>query len=178
MPQYPSFSAGQRITAGLLQSVVPVIVTKPATTARLSTVTPTDDPDLSFLLAANATYYIEFNVKYAAAVVTNVVGFRTAWTVPVGASGLRTSQGAGATAVEATAQDDTMHTGVHGYNSTTLVYGGRSSSDTNQLLCIETAIMTTSSAGTCAFQWSQGTTNASHAASVFSGSFMRITRLA
>lgn len=182
MSQYPAFSAGQRVTAALLQSMQPVYIIKAATTARLNTVTPTPDPDLTYNLAANATYFIEFDIKYAAAAVAGttsaVVGFRTSWAVPTGAGGLRTSLGPGASATDGTAQDDTMHSGVHGYNSVTLIYGGRSTSSTNQLSLRETAVLTTTSGGACAFQWSQTTASTTYAASVFGGSFMRITQLA
>lgn len=174
--QYPVIAAGQRITTNLLNAMIPVIVRKPSTTTRLSTTTPTDDPDLTFTLAANSVYFVEFYIKYAGQM-TSATGFKTAWTVPSGASGTRSAVGPGSAATDASADNIAMHSGIHGY-ATTVSYGGRSNSDTNQLLAVETSLMSTTSAGACTLQWSQATSNASHAAGVFSDSFMRITKIA
>ncbi|MGH3381372.1 MAG: hypothetical protein ACRDS0_31530 [Pseudonocardiaceae bacterium] len=176
--QYPQINAGSRITAGLLQSMIPVVVRKPSSTARTSQATVSDDPDLTYPLQANATYFVEFYIKYAAAAVTNVVKMQTAWNVPSGASGTRSCLGAGSSATDASADNVAMHTGIHGFNSVIEVYGGRSNSDSNQLLLVETSVITTTNSGACTFQWSQNASNATHAATVTADSFMRITRLA
>jgi hypothetical protein len=174
--QYPVIAAGQRITTNLLNAMIPVVIRKPSSTARTSTTTLADDPDLTFQLAANSVYFVEFMIKYATPGASGTAGFKTGWTVPSGASGNRTSVGAGSAATDTGADNMATHTGVHGY-ATAETYGSRLTSTTNQLWLIETSTVNTSSAGTCAFQWAQQTSNAS-ATTVFSDSIMRITQLA
>lgn len=173
--QYPVIAAGQRITSSLLNAMIPVVVRKPSTTARTNTTTLADDPDLTYVLAANSVYYVEFYIKYAGQM-TSATGFKTAWTVPSGASGTRSAIGPGSAANDGSADNISMHSGIHGY-TTAVGYGGRSNSDSNQLIVLESSVVNTSSQGACTLQWAQNTLNASHAASVFSDSFMRITQL-
>lgn len=174
--QYPVITAGERITAELLRSMIPVIVRKQTNTARSSTTTLTDDPELTFSLGANSVYFVEFIVKYATPGASGTAGFKTAWTTPSGASGNRTALGPGSSASDSNADNISMHSGIHGF-TTAVIYGSRSTSTSNQLALIETAVVTTSSAGTCAFQWAQQTSNGSNT-TLFGDSIMRVTQLA
>lgn len=174
---YPSPLAGQRVTAALLQAMLPTIIVKTASTDRSSTTTLADDPELTTTLAANAIYFVEFFLFFAG----NLGDMKTAWTVPSGATGNRSAIGPGSNADGGTsnAMDNISgRFGVHGY-STTVAYGGRTTGSTaslSQEAAIETSLMTTTNAGTCAIQWAQVTSNA-NATRMASGSLCRITRI-
>ncbi|MEU3851713.1 hypothetical protein [Streptomyces sp. NPDC029554] len=173
MSRYPSIYAGQRITGTLLQSMLPNIIQKLASTDRSSTTTLADDPDLTTTLEANARYLVEMEIWYAAS--TGSSGLRTAWTVPSGVTGNRSALGMAST-VSDTTPAGIGRWGVHAY-STTVFYGDRQSS-TNLALAKEVSMVTTgSSAGTLALQWAQDTSSAD-ACRVGAGSVMRVTRLA
>lgn len=135
--------------------------------------TLTDDPDLTMLLDANAVYVIEFHLHYAA---TDTARFRTAWTVPSGATGTRSSVGPDQGVIlSSTSAGGTGRWGVHNFG-TTATYGTRDSA-TNQCAAVEEATVTTTTAGTCALQWSQVTSSAT-ATRLAQGSWMRAVRLA
>jgi hypothetical protein len=175
MSKYPAIAAGQRITTNLLNAMIPEIIDKPAATSRTSTTTVSDDPDLTFTLAANSMYFVEFFIKYSTPGASGTAGFKTQWTVPSGAGGNRTALGPGSTQTDSGADNISVHSGVHGF-TTAVTYGSRGTTS-NQLMAIETALVTTTSSGTCALQWAQQTSNAS-ATTVAADSFMRVTQLA
>lgn len=173
MSKYPTIYAGQRITGSLLSSMMPDVIRKLNNTDRTATTTLADDPDLTVLLEANAQYYIEIDLWYAAS--TGSSGIKTAWTVPAGVTGNRSALGMASTVSDATPAG-VGRWGVHGYG-TSVFYGDRQSS-TNLALARETSYLTTSTtAGTCALQWAQDTSDAG-ACRVAAGSLMRVTRLA
>lgn len=174
--QYPVITAGTEVDVTLLNAMIPVVIRKPADTSRTSTTTVADDPDLTFKLGANSIYFVEFMIRYAAPGASGTAGFKTAWNVPSDAAGLRTCMGPGSSATDTLADNISMHSGVHGY-STTITYGSRSTSTSNQLWAIETAVVTMTTAGPCALQWSQQTSNVA-ATKVAADSIMRITQLA
>lgn len=169
---YPAISAGDDITADLLSSMLPRIIVKSASTTRTSTVTMADDPDLSMTIEANATYFVEFFIRYSA---IDAEKIQTQWTVPAGAGGNRGVCGAGSTANQTNLDNISMRTGAHAY-TTPVTYGTRNSTS-NQGYLTETAVLTTSSsAGSVALQWAQGTSGSS-GTTVASASLMRVTRL-
>lgn len=171
MSTYPSITAGQEITSTLLTSMLPDIVYKTANEDRTATTTLADDTELTTTLAASAVYHVRIYLHYAA---LDAAKIKTAWTVPSGASGLRSAIGAGSAATDATAAT-TSRFGVHAF-TTTVTYGTRSHA-TNQCVAIEEGIVTTTSAGTLAIQWAQDTSNAT-ATRVGSGSSLHVTRIA
>lgn len=61
---YPTPVAGQRITASLLRSMLPMVARKTADTARAATTTATADPHLQFEVEANAVYVMDGWIKY------------------------------------------------------------------------------------------------------------------
>ncbi|MEU3826442.1 hypothetical protein AB0F36_14155 [Streptomyces sp. NPDC029080] len=134
----------------------------------------TDDPDLTVQLDANATYHVEMHLHHAA---TDAVRFRTAWTVPAGATGNKSAMGPDQGVIlSSTSTGGTGRWGVHGF-TTACIYGNRDSAAA-QAYAHEEAIVTTVSAGTLALQWAQVTTSATAAARLAAGSSMRVTRLA
>lgn len=171
MAIYPNYTAGQRLTAANLAAGQFMVVYKSSNTDRASTTTLANDPDLTFTLAANAVYTVEFYLHYAGALTPGEI--RTAWTVPSGTSGNRGVHGPGSSATS----DDNISTrsGVHGY-ATTVEYGVRSSGATNQQLAIEESLVTTSAAGTCAIQWAQALSSAT-ATRMAAGSWARCLRI-
>lgn len=175
MALYPSILAGQRITASLLQAMLPLIAYKTANTDRSATTTLTDDPDMTVQLAANAVYRVEMRIYYATTTGTGAPLFKTAWDVPSGATGNRSAQGPGSNAVDPGADNIAVHSGVHAF-ATTVTYGGRASA-VNQCVAIETATITTTNAGTLALQWAQATSSAT-AVRVAAGSVLTAHRIA
>lgn len=172
MSKYPQILAGQRITGTLLTSMLPDIIRKLTATDRAATTTLTDDPDLTTLLEANATYYVEMELWYAASTLSS--GIKTAWTVPAGVTGNRSALGMASTVSDGTPAG-VGRWGVHNY-TTAVAYGDRQSSS-NLILARETSIVTTSTtAGTLALQWAQDTSDAA-SCRMGVGSLMRITRL-
>lgn len=173
MSRYPTIYAGQRITGTLLQSMMPDEIQKLVNTDRASTTTLADDPDLTTTLDANARYFIEFEIWYAATVASG--GIKTAWTVPSGTSGNRSAMGL-ADSVSSTIPEGSGRFGVHAF-TTSVAYGDRQSS-TNLIVAKECALLTTSSSsGTCALQWAQNVSDAANCR-MGAGSLMRVTRLA
>lgn len=169
---YPQIAAGDDITADLLSSMQPRIITKSSSTTRTTTTTVTDDPDLSMALDANSTYIVEFHVYYSA---INAEKIKTTWTVPSGVTGSRGVQGAGSNANDSSLDNVLCRNGVHDY-TTAVTYGTRNSS----VLChsYEESIVTVgSSSGNVALGWAQATSGSTGTV-VANGSWMRVTRIA
>lgn len=169
---YPNWAAGDPITAAMLNATQGDVIVKTVATSRTSTTTVTDDPDLTTTLDANATYLVEI---FAHVVSATTPEFKTQWTVPSGATGNRTAFGPGSSATDTDVDNVSVHAGVHAF-TTAVAYGNRTSTS-NQISVIETAIVTTTSSGTCALQWAQATSNAT-ASQVAAGSSMRVKRVA
>ncbi|MFI9244138.1 hypothetical protein ACIGXF_16470 [Streptomyces sp. NPDC053086] len=171
-------SSGNWIAIGRLASsgtplYTPIYRYKTANLDRFSN-TLTDDPDLTIALDASAVYKVEMHLHYAA---TDAIRFRTAWTVPTGATGNRSAVGPDQGQIlSGTSSGGTGRWGVQAF-STACIYGNRDSS-VLQCFAMEEAIVTTTTAGTCALQWAQSTTSASIATRLAAGSSMRVTRLA
>ena len=176
MAIYPNYTAGQKLTAADLAAGQSIIVYKTANTDRASTTTLTDDPELTVTLAAGAVYIIEFYLHYAA---INAAQFKTAWTVPSGATGARSVRGLASTVSDSSSAPTgggagSLRSGIHNY--TTVINYGTRDSGTNQVLAREETLITTSSAGTCAIQWAQVTSNAT-ATRMAAGSWVRALRI-
>ena len=144
---------------------------KAATLDRTSS-TLLDDPDLTVQLDAGAVYKVEFTLHYAA---TDTARFRTAWTVPSGTTGTRSAVGADQGQIlSVTSSGGTGRWGVHNF-TTACIYGTRND-NTLQCYAQEESTLITTTAGTCALQWAQQTTNAT-ASRLAQGSCMRVTRI-
>jgi hypothetical protein len=173
MATYPDIAVGQRITADLLTSMLPIVISKTTATTRPSTTTISDDPDLVVPVLANASYFIEMFIRYAT---TSAAGFKDNWTVPASTSTAnRGVIGAGSTQVDTAADNDGGRFGVHGYG-TALGFGDRNSVS-NQLLIVQTGVVTTAgTAGNVSYAWAQEVSTAVNTA-VSAGSFIRATRI-
>ena len=145
---------------------------KTAPTDRANTITFADDPDLTMQLDANAVYIVEFHLFVGGPSAGLMV---TAWTTPASAGGLKGVHGTGSAATDTAADNISMRAGSHGFG-TTITYGRRNA-NTNLLYAIETGVVTTTSAGTCALSWAPSASNAT-ATRMGLGSWMRATRIA
>jgi len=173
MSRYPVLYAGQRLTAPLLSSLLPLEAYKATSTTRSSTTTLTDDPDLVIALEANATYIVEVFIRYGAVTAEQ---FKTAWTVPSGATGGRSRVGVAST-VNDTTTGGPFGSGAFGVHAfvTSLTYGTRNSTS-NQVGATEVGTVTTTNAGNVALQWAQNTSGATGTV-LASGSYMRAKRI-
>lgn len=173
MSQYPSIAAGQRVTSLLLSRMLPLEAVKPSNTDRSSTTTFVDDPDLALQLEANAVYQVVFYLHFAA---LDAARFKTAWTVPSGATGNRSAVGPDQGVIlSGTSSGGTGRWGAHNF-TTSVTYGTRDSA-TNQCFAMEESTLTTTNAGTLALQWAQATSNAT-ATRLAAGSALRAKRIA
>jgi hypothetical protein len=173
MTTYPSIGGGDDITADLLASMQQMFAVKSSATTRTSTTTLANDPELTLTLAANSKYFVEFFLYYGA---INAEKFKTAWAVPSGVTGTRSTLGPGSSADQSSVDNISMRTGAHLY-TTAATYGTRDD-NTGPCFAYETSIVITgASSGTLAVQWAQSTSGSTGTA-LFEGSFLRVTRLA
>lgn len=175
MAKYPVLFAGQRFTASLAGSMEADFYLKTTATARASTTTATDDPDLQVPVVVGEVSLIEFYVKYASSTSATAL-LKTQWGFPAGTTGNRQVGGAGSGATDGSADNMASHWGVHG-SGTAEVYGARGTSG-QQLWLYEWAVVTVgATAGNVTFQWAQNVSNAA-STSVVNGSLARRTRFA
>lgn len=153
-------SDGAMTLAGSLTVTGPISVSgvgqvrqaaKSALLNRASTVTPTDDPDLTLTVVASAVYEVR-----ALLVWTNGGGgFRMAWSVPAAATMTWTDGGGSGAVLPTTNATFTASTGTEAV--------GR--------------LVTGANAGSCTLQWAQSTSNAGNTA-LQAGSFLSLRRVA
>lgn len=173
MAKYPSIGVGTRVTADLLNRMLPEVVVKQSNTSRTTTTTATADPDLTIAVEANATYRIKFFVIYTCGVTSPNNGFiRTNWSVPTGTtSANRYLMGS------ASNQTDAISTLVQRrgapYNSDA-GYGGRTSTT---FLEEEGILVTGANAGNVTLNWAQLTSVAT-ATVVYADSYVEALRIA
>jgi hypothetical protein len=130
---------------------------------RTSTVTPTSDTQLTWTVDANAVYAIEGVLFYS-----GPGDFQMGWTYPSGTAGTWNGLGNGTTVVSGTGGGGTQQDAVSSWGYTVRTettdladnrtYGGIST--TGFALQVRATIRVSSTAGTFALQWAQGTSNA------------------
>ena len=180
---YPTFLAGQRITASLIRSMQIQSLRKTSDTARSATTTQTADPHLQMDVVAGGVYTLQGWLKYdALAAADLVVGF----SFPTGTLGEWIGVGGGTTVTSATGaggtQQDTVST--WGYNvrlestdtSATRTYGGLGVGNTLTIL-VNGMFRVGSTAGTLALTWAQGSSNAT-ATTLYTDSWLNVLRTA
>lgn len=170
---YPVFAAGQTLTASALNSTMYTKVIKTAETARASTTTFADDPDLTTAtLAANGVYFIEFIIGASGLLAADI---KFDWSVPASASGNRHCFGPGSAANDSSADNIAVRAGVHGYTTSVAYSGVRDS--TNQFTVVERSLLTMAATpGPVVIRWAQVTSNAT-ASRVHAGSLLRYRRV-
>lgn len=181
--RYPTISAGQRITASLLTSMLPQTVRKTADTSRSSTTTVTADPHLQSDADANAVYTVHGFIKYEA---DTAVDLSIRLSGPSGSLGEWASSGVGNPVVGSTAAPaltlDT--TGARGYMIRTesadlgvsRTHGGLGVGSVHDLLIFGT-VRVGSTSGTIAIEWAQSASSAT-ATILYTDSWLCIRRIA
>lgn len=182
---YPTFLAGQRITAGLLRSSQIQTLRKTSDTSRAATTTTTADPHLQADLVANAVYIWEGWIKYDSPTAADInidfsgpSGLLGEWTaIGVGSSPVIGSSGAPAL------QTDTQD--ARGYmlrtetNDVTAArsYGGLGTGNTPITLHLKGTLRVGTTAGTWSMDWAQFTSNAT-ATTIYTDSWIWLLRVA
>jgi hypothetical protein len=181
--QYPTFLAGQTLTAALLTSAQPMTALKNSDTARSSTTTLTADPELTFSVLANGVYIVDGWIKYTGDPASDIT---LSWTVPTGAIGEWSGLGVGNPLISANGSPGALvaDTGsVRGYmmraESTDFTgsrgFGALSTTDTLAIQ-LSATLRVGSSDGTFALNWAQSSSSAT-ATTVYTDSWLRLQRI-
>lgn len=167
---YPDIAAGEDITAGLLASMLPVIVSKAATEPLTASTTMQNDDELFASVAANATYSVMLHLFHDADTTGDI---KIGWSGPTGAT---MNWGAVVAHVNETSSGTvtavSMQTRII---SETQDIGGGASTGTYSV--VHGTLITSSTAGTLNFQWAQRSSSAT-ATNVRAGSLLTLHRSA
>jgi len=184
---YPTFLAGQRITASLLASSQVQVVRKASDTSRSSTTTTTADPELQFSLAANGVYIWWGWIKYDASTAGDIA---LDFSGPSGLLGEWRGIGPGITRVISATDAaspafsvDTIQT--TGYmlrvetNDVTAArtFGGLGTGTTPMTIDIKGTLRNGATAGTWTLDWAQRASDAT-ATTIYTDSWIAILRIA
>lgn len=180
---YPTPLAGQKLTAGLLRSMLPQVIRKTADTSRSATTTNTADPHLQFAAEANAVYAWHGWIKYDGATAGDLV---ITFNAPTGSLGEWAGHGVGILVIGSTStptlETDTVRS--NGYmirtetnDVTQFRTYGCLGVGTPLALYINGMLRVGSTAGTWSLDWSQGTSNAT-ATTLYTDSWISLQRIA
>ncbi|OII60598.1 hypothetical protein BJP40_09565 [Streptomyces sp. CC53] len=164
---YPSISPGPRITASLLTNMLPLAVAKNSATDRASVTSTSPDPDLQLTLEASAVYLLDGLIIVSGPVAADL---RCLVAGPAGASGTWMLIAPG---VASATEPDDVRPRAFSLGSVA-AYGLPPTSASGFAL---RAYISTVSAGTASFDWSQQTSDAT-AVSVAAGSHLLAHRIA
>lgn len=173
MSQYPSVYAGQRLTATLVASMLPIYAAKTGSTDRTSTTTISADPDLQVALEANAEYEFSFMLRIGG----NQTGkIDIQMTTPSGATGSYSCTRLSSSATADTGDATEVR------SSTRLLFNVETtfspvSTTAHQVLIGRGRVITSSTAGTFSVDWAQNVSNAT-ATTMHSDSFIKMIRMA
>lgn len=168
---YPALRAGQRLTAELLDSMLPRFARKTTDTSRASTTTLADDEHLTFTVEANAVYAMDGWIKYFASTTPDIqIGFAT----PTGTLGEWGWLMPGSTTTGTATAGYSIRTDTNDAADPRAGYG---TSDSNMYTPISGLWRIGSTAGSLTLRWAQNTSNAT-ATIVFTDSWLRLQRIA
>jgi hypothetical protein len=176
MSVYPTWLAGQTVTADDLTAMQQAVVVATLTQAVTNSATLVADAELTFPLKADAVYLVEFSLLFNSTSATGDV--KVQWIVPSGATGLRhvigpTNTAGGFTDRQNTAAKVCAH--AFNTNGVSQLEAGGASTDT---LIYERAVVTTSSTpGNVTAQWAQNTATAAVTLTRDANSFMTVQRV-
>jgi hypothetical protein len=168
MSVYPTLLAGQRITADLLNSMLPIHAAKSADTSRASTTTITADPELQVPVEANADYIFHALIRYSGSTAGDM---SVIFTSPSGSTGVWGGNLYETTATLATDPQIATRTPLNSQRDI-----GCISSSVSMILRISGRIRMGSTAGTFSFDWAQVTSNAT-ATIVSTDSWLMLRRI-
>lgn len=163
---YPTWSAGQRVTAAQLAAMLPTVVVKAADEAVTSSTTLQDDNHLILALEANATYTVEGVLFYDGQF--NAGNLKLTWSLPSGATFLW-GVSAPATGGAAAFASQAVTTG----NLSVGTYGTGGSKTTCR---ISATVVTSGTAGSMTLRWAQDASHAT-ATTIYAKSWLRAWRL-
>lgn len=171
---YPVISAGQRITAGLLTSMLPAPITKVADQSVTNSTTNVNDTHLLSSVAANAVYIVTGMLLYSARSDTDI---KIGWTGPSAAtfdwiSHAQSPGGTGGVASLGVVVDR------QSIGATAFPLDGFGAENTTVMTApLWGRLVTSAAAGTFQLNWSQRTANATSAI-MRAGSWILLTRVA
>lgn len=182
---YPTYLAGQRITAALLSSAQPMVARKTADTSRSATTTATADPHLQFTVAANAVYTVDGWIKYDSPILADI---NIDWSAPAGSLGEWTAIALGHSPVIGSSNAPALITDTQdarGYllrmetNDITAArsYGGLGTGNVPVTMHFKGMLRTAATAGTYSLDWAQFTSNAT-ATTLYTDSWLMLQRIA
>jgi len=181
---YPTWVAGEDITADKLNSMLPRFALKTADESVTSSTTMQNDDELLFSVDANATYAMDGWLKYSAA--TNPGDINIQFTTPSGTLGEWTGIGNGTTVYTgsggvATTTDTASSVGYMVRTESSDVgaaraYGGIAGATNVFAVQIKGTWRTSSTAGTLQLQWAQNGSSAT-ATTVYTDSWFRLQRI-
>lgn len=150
---YPDILAGEDITAGLLTSMLPIIVPKAATEPLTASTTMQNDDELFASVAANATYSVMLHLFHDAATAADIT---IGWSGPTGAT---MNWGAVVAHVNETSSGTVTQVSMQTrIISEVQDIGGGASTGTYSV--VHGTLITSSTAGTLNFQWAQRVSSA------------------
>lgn len=155
MPTYPTWAAGQRVTAAQLTAAQPLEAWKAGDTTRASSTTTSADPDLTLNVEAGARYKLTGALFYGARSDTDL---KFGWSAPAGA--VLTWHGhCQATATSGTTGDAIYD--VQSISTTAYAPGGAAADNTTiMVVLLHGELVVGGSAGTFSLNWAQNTSNA------------------
>jgi len=185
MPEaYPTYLAGQRITASLLSSGQPQVARKTADTQRAATTTPAADPHLTFSVVANAVYVLDGWLKYDGPTAADLL---LDWSAPSGTEGEWLGWGVGHSPVisfnttPAIVSDSVQSRGYPIRTESNDVTAAKSFGclgvGTALTMVLAATVRVGSVSGTYSLDWSQQVSDASNV-TLFTDSWLRLQRIA
>lgn len=184
---YPTYLAGQKITASLLTSAQIVTARKTADTQRASTTTAVADPHLQFEVSASAVYVWWGWIKYDAAIGGDIT---VDFAAPSGSLGEWTGIGVGVSrvigATDAASPAFTVDTQAStGYMvrietsdvTTARNYGGLGTAGSQLTVTLNGTLRTSTTSGTFSFDWAQRVSDATNT-TVYTDSWLCMLRVA
>lgn len=171
MSTYPPVAAGQRITGGLLQSMLPQQAVKQVDSPATNTTVLQPDNELVLPVVAGATYHGRLTLFYVAPVAQDL---RYSWLVPAGSTGRRGLIGPDPTTT-ASVDLTAMQSRVSGAFGTDFIVGGAAGS---HKVAYEHFELVTTAAGNVQLQFAQGTAAAATTSTVLAWSSLKLQRVA
>jgi len=185
MPEaYPTYLAGQRITASLLASGQPQTARKTADTQRAAVTTPAADPHLAFTVIAGAVYVLDGWIKYDGPTAADLL---LDWSAPSGTEGEWLGWGVGHSPVisfnttPAIVSDSVQSRGYPIRTESNDVTAAKSFGclgvGTALTMELKATVRVGSTGGTYSLDWAQQTSDASNV-TLFTDSWLRLLRIA
>lgn len=167
----PTWVPGQILTASDVNTwFVPITRIKPGDTARASTTTFANDPDLILPVAANSTYFVQAVLFYTGAA-TMGSGFKYTFTVPTSATGMHG---------DSYQNSSNIYVGDIAYNwtDTPQPQGGAWTDGVTSFLNVKISgiLVVAGTAGNLTLQWAQFTSSATNT-TLRANSFLAASRI-